>query len=56
MEKLFLASCPSCQYQFPCHYEEMRHAGVKLFCARCHHRFLPEEAGQIIDPPPGEPQ
>ena len=51
MERIFLATCPACAYRFPCHYDELRHAGVKLFCGQCHERFLPEDAAEILDPP-----
>lgn len=51
MEKLFLATCPTCRNAFPCQYDELRHAGVKLFCSKCHARFLPDEAATIVDPP-----
>jgi hypothetical protein len=36
-----------CHQSFACHYEEMRHAKVKLFCPSCHHRFAPEEAASL---------
>lgn len=47
MERLFMAECPECHEKFACHYEEMRHAKVKLFCPACRHRFMPEEAASL---------
>jgi predicted Zn finger-like uncharacterized protein len=49
MEKIFWVSCPSCRADFYANYQELRHAAVSLFCPRCHHRFLPEEAAWLDD-------
>jgi hypothetical protein len=47
MERLFMAECPCCHQSFACHYDEMRHAKIKLFCPSCRHRFAPEEAASL---------
>lgn len=46
MERIFWAECCSCHGKFYCSYQ-MRHAGVKLMCPFCRHRFLPEEAASL---------
>jgi hypothetical protein len=51
MERLFMAECPACHQSFACHYDEMRHSKVKLFCPSCRHRFAPEEAASLDERP-----
>ena len=36
--------CPTCHGRFYGNYDELRHAGVALYCPFCHARFLPAEA------------
>jgi predicted Zn finger-like uncharacterized protein len=47
MERIFWVGCPECQGKFYCNYNEMRHAGIKLMCPFCRHRFLPDEAAWL---------
>ena len=47
MERLFWAECPDCHERFVCHYREMRHSGVMLFCPGCRARFLPDDAASL---------
>jgi predicted Zn finger-like uncharacterized protein len=49
MERIFWVECPTCHAWFYANYNELRHAGVKLFCPACHGRFLPEEAASLDD-------
>jgi predicted Zn finger-like uncharacterized protein len=47
MERVFWVKCPQCIGEFYANHKEMRHAGVKLLCPFCHHRFLPDEAKSL---------
>ncbi len=50
MERIFWVECPTCHGRFYCNYDELRHAGVPLFCPFCHARFLPEQAAWLSEP------
>jgi hypothetical protein len=51
MERIFWVECPTCHGRFYCNYDELRHAGVALFCPFCHARFLPDAAAWLDDRP-----
>ena len=46
--KLFWSTCPKCVKAFVVGWE-LRHAGVKLICPFCNHRYLPDESKAIDD-------
>jgi DNA-directed RNA polymerase subunit RPC12/RpoP len=49
MAKIFWVSCPKCQGEFYCHWQELRHKGIPLLCPYCNHRFLDEESPKIVE-------
>jgi len=49
MERVFWVECPTCHGRFYGNYDEMRHAGVAMFCPFCHARFLPDAAAWLDD-------
>jgi len=51
MERVFWVECPACHGRFYANYDELRHAGVALFCPFCHARFLPDAAAWLEDRP-----
>lgn len=46
MERVFWVRCPECKGRFFCDYG-LRHAGVRLECPYCQHRFLPDESSEL---------
>jgi hypothetical protein len=51
MERVFWVECPTCHGRFYGNYDELRHAGIALFCPFCHARFLPDQAAWLDDRP-----
>jgi hypothetical protein len=49
MTKIFWVTCPQCQGEFYCHYQELRHKKIKLLCPYCSHQFLDEESPKIVE-------
>jgi len=47
MARIFWVTCPHCQGRFYCHYEELRHKKVDLFCPYCNRTFQQEESPLI---------
>ena len=45
---LVWSTCPKCVKPFVVGWE-LRHAGVKLICPFCNHRYLPEQSKAIDD-------
>jgi DNA-directed RNA polymerase subunit RPC12/RpoP len=43
MKKIFTSTCPKCKKLFYVSWE-LRHAGLKLICPFCSHRYLPEKS------------
>ncbi len=43
---IFWATCPGCGKDFLVD-GSLRHAGLKLICPFCSHRFLPDEAAKL---------
>lgn len=43
---IFWATCPACADAFLVD-GSLRHAGLKLICPFCSHRFLPDEAAKL---------
>lgn len=43
---IFWATCPACAKDFLVD-GSLRHAGLKLICPFCAHRFLPDEAAKL---------
>ena len=46
MTKIFWVTCPQCNGEFYCHYQELRHKKIKLLCPYCSHQFLDEESAK----------
>ena len=46
MTKIFWVTCPQCNGEFSCHYQELRHKKIKLLCPYCSHQFLDEESAK----------
>ena len=49
MTKIFWVTCPQCDGEFYCHYQELRHKKIKLLCPYCSHQFLDEESAKIVE-------
>jgi hypothetical protein len=49
MTKIFWVTCPQCNGEFYCHYQELRHKKIKLLCPYCSHQFLDEESKKIVE-------
>jgi DNA-directed RNA polymerase subunit RPC12/RpoP len=49
MAKIFWVTCPQCQGEFYCHYQELRRKKIKLLCPYCSHQFLDEESPKIVE-------
>jgi hypothetical protein len=47
--KIFWVTCPQCQGEFYCHYQELRRKKIKLLCPYCSHQFLDEESPKIVE-------
>jgi len=47
MARIFWVTCPRCQGEFYCHWEEFRHKNIQLLCPYCGNRFLDEESPKI---------
>jgi len=47
--KIFWVTCPQCNGEFYCHYQELRHKQIKLLCPYCSHQFLDEESSKIVE-------
>ena len=47
--KIFWVTCPQCNGEFYCHYQELRHKKIKLLCPYCSHQFLDEESSKIVE-------
>lgn len=45
-KQIFWATCPECANDFLVD-GSLRHAGIKLFCPFCSHRFLPDDAAKL---------
>ncbi len=45
-KKIFWATCPQCVKPFLVD-GALRHAGIKLICPFCSHRFLPDDAAAL---------
>jgi len=45
-KKIFWATCPECAKPFLVD-GALRHAGIKLICPFCSHRFLPDDAAAL---------
>jgi uncharacterized Zn finger protein (UPF0148 family) len=43
MKKIFTSTCPKCKSTFVVSWE-LRHAGLKLICPICGHRYLPDKS------------
>jgi hypothetical protein len=49
MTKIFWVTCPQCDGEFYCHYQELRHKKIKLLCPYCSHQFLDDESRKIVE-------
>ena len=49
MAKIFWVTCPKCQGEFYCHWQELRHKGIPLLCPYCNHRFQDDESPKIVE-------
>ena len=49
MTKIFWVTCPQCNGEFYCHWQELRHKKIKLLCPYCSHQFLDEESSKIVE-------
>jgi DNA-directed RNA polymerase subunit RPC12/RpoP len=49
MTKIFWVTCPQCNGEFYCHYQELRHKNIKLLCPYCSHQFLDDESRKIVE-------
>jgi DNA-directed RNA polymerase subunit RPC12/RpoP len=47
--KIFWVTCPQCNGEFYCHWQELRHKKIKLLCPYCSHQFLDEESSKIVE-------
>ena len=47
MARIFWVTCPRCQGEFYCHWDELRHKDIKLLCPYCSHQFLDKESPKI---------
>jgi hypothetical protein len=47
--KIFWVTCPQCNGEFYCHWQELRHKKIKLLCPYCSHEFLDEESAKIVE-------
>ena len=47
--KIFWVTCPQCNGEFYCHYQELRHKKIKLLCPYCSHQFLDDESSKIVE-------
>lgn len=45
-KQIFWATCPECAKPFLVD-GALRHAGIKLVCPFCSHRFLPDDAAEL---------
>ena len=49
MTKIFWVTCPQCNGEFYCHWQELRHKKIKLLCPYCSHQFLDVESAKIVE-------